>query len=332
MSLRATTSWSRTCLLAGLQCFLLLLGGCQPVLTPLHPEAENTPPAAESRAELVTVATCRPGEALTRALCQAYLAKGHAQSEVSINVIVTNSSLIAEWVRQRQADIGILAVPGSAKSLATLGERYADLAPIPLATDAIAIIVHQDSPLEQVSAQDLGALYAGHIVDWGELRAGSGRPKLSGRERGAASRQVLTEVIMSGLPFASTTLLLPHAKAIVDQIARDPLAIGYASAACIDGRVKVVALDGVYPNPEHIRAGSYPLMQSLILISSVEAREMGETLAEPLSGQRGPRLLEEHHLLPADSGIPSSDPGVVPTLLTDRRVRPMARVDNGLVR
>ena len=287
-------------LLVGLQLALLPLGGCQVLLGPLDPTAPVANQYPPQPLELATLATCSAGEPLARALSQAYSANSDDQIPVSLNVIVSSSSLVAEWVRAGRADLGILAVAGSASQEMT-GSALAGLDAHPLAADALAIIVHQSNPLAGIARDDLRALYAGEIADWEILGGQQGAPELVSRESGAVSRTAFVERIMGGAALSSTTALIPRDDAIVDWVAAHPLAVSYVASVLVDQRVVAISLDGVEPTPDQVQAGRYPLVQSLVLVSGADGQATSAALAAFLQTRQGRRLVQGLGLVPLDS-------------------------------
>lgn len=65
---------------------------------------------------------------------------------------------------------------------------------------------------------------------------------------------------------APSALVMGSTGSVMLKISQDRNAIGYISAAAVRPSVKVLAVDGVLPDAEHIRDRSYPLIRSVYLM------------------------------------------------------------------
>ena len=98
---------------------------------------------------------------------------------------------------------------------------------IPVARDAIAVIVHPDNPVESLTLQQISDIYSGKITNWKEV-GGEDRPiVLLSRETNSGTHvYFLEEVLRLGNPddrtlFAPETLLLPSSEGIMAELQRE---------------------------------------------------------------------------------------------------------------
>jgi phosphate transport system substrate-binding protein len=149
-----------------------------------------------------------------------------------------------------------------------------------VARDAIAIIVHPDNPVEQLSLPQLSAIYSGQINNWKDV-GGEDRPivRLSRETNSGTHVYFLEEVLRLGdseskTLFSPDTLLLPSSEGITSEVRDNPNAIGYDGLGYVTPDVKVVAVaaaDGseyVLPSAQTVNTGRYPIARDLYMYTA----------------------------------------------------------------
>lgn len=295
-------SWARAKRCVGLcrallAILCLLLVGCREMVRPLDLRADDVEVASENPV-LVRVAVCWSALPLAEDLTQLY---GDAQSKVtaqrvSFDIIPGNSENTLERMVSGGAD---LAIVGGQPDAATLARsKDVRLETRVLALDAIAVVVPADAPLTNLSRDELAGLLTGRYGDWQELGVGSGAPEPVIREEGAATRVLVVTNLLGQESFASTALILPNDQAIVDYVAKHPLAVGYASVAWVDDRVRVLPIDGVQPTDAMMRRGRYPLSLPLVAVVPSPAPRPVADLLNLATTSRGRLAIDRHYTLP----------------------------------
>jgi len=149
-----------------------------------------------------------------------------------------------------------------------------------VARDAIAVIVHVDNPVNQLSLQQISDIYSGKITNWSQV-GGVDRPivRLSRETNSGTHVYFLEEVLRLGEKenqtlFATDTLLLPSSEGITKEILYNQNAIGYDGLGYVTPEVKVIAVskeDGgpyVFPSSETVNSGKYPISRDLYMYTS----------------------------------------------------------------
>ena len=145
-----------------------------------------------------------------------------------------------------------------------------------VAGDAIAIIVHPDNPVQQLTLQQLSDIYTGKIRNWREV-GGENRPiVLLSRESNSGTYVYFLENVVrlgkkSDLLFSPDTLLMPSSEGISAEVRQNPNAIGYDGLGYVtpDQKMIAVAKDGkathVLPSKETALDGTYPISRALYM-------------------------------------------------------------------
>lgn len=217
---------------------------------------------------IVTSDTCAP---LVERLVRAYAEEA---PWVTFQVEVFNRATAESRLREGAADLAVLP-----------GAEPADLWSFPLGTDGLAIVVHPDVPVGDLSLAQLREILRGRVGEWPD-----GTPiQVVTREEGSAARAILDEVVMGGGDVTPTAILVPDARWMLKTVAETTGAIGYLSQARADERVRVLTVEGVSP----AQLPSYPLRYPLLLVARSEPTGEARAFAQWVVGPEGQRWVLE---------------------------------------
>jgi phosphate transport system substrate-binding protein len=149
-----------------------------------------------------------------------------------------------------------------------------------IARDAIAVIVNPENPIDQLTLEQISAIYSGEITNWLEI-GGEDRPivRLSRETNSGTHVYFLEEVLRLGdkestLLFSTDTLLLPSSEGIIKEVSQNPNAIGYDGLGYVTEEVKVVTVAAsdssvyIYPSAETVNNGLYPIARDLYMYTN----------------------------------------------------------------
>ncbi|HVK69678.1 MAG TPA: PstS family phosphate ABC transporter substrate-binding protein [Polyangium sp.] len=194
-------------------------------------------------------------------------------------------------------DLAMASRPLAPEERARIESSGAELVEIPVALDAVAVYVHETNPLVSVTLDDLRGVFQGNLRRWSAL-GGVNRPiVLYSRESSSGTYAYFKERVLQKGDFAPEAQSLPGTAAVVQAVARDPMAIGYGGIARAHG-VKVVLLrldDGslVPPSREAATTGRYPLTRPLFVYLVAPANPEAEAFAHWITGTEAQALAEE---------------------------------------
>lgn len=151
-----------------------------------------------------------------------------------------------------------------------------------IARDAIAVIVHPDNPIDELSIDQISAIYSGEIENW-SLLGGEDRliVKLSRETNSGTHVYFLENVLRMGdkdseLLFSMDTLLLPSSEGIIKETSQNMNAIGYDGLGYVTDEVKVIAVasgaegEYIFPSAETVNSGLYPIARDLYMYTNGE--------------------------------------------------------------
>lgn len=136
-----------------------------------------------------------------------------------------------------------------------------------VARDGIALIVHPTNPITGLTLLQAHDFFSGRTIDWEEIGGMPGLVQIVSREDGSGTRAAFEAMVMGDDRVTLTALVMPNSQAVVDYVARDPNAIGYVSMAYVNGEVRMVSVEGLFPTPESVARGEYHLTRELVVLS-----------------------------------------------------------------
>ena len=119
-----------------------------------------------------------------------------------------------------------------------------------LAYDGIAIIVHPDNPVDDLSIKTIAKIYTGEITNWKEVGGNDAEIVLIGREANSGTRDGF-ESITDTEEKCQYRQECTSTGDVITAVSSNPGAIGYASLASVKDSVKAVSVDGVEPSEKN---------------------------------------------------------------------------------
>ena len=145
-------------------------------------------------------------------------------------------------------------------------DEVEQLVPIEIARDALAIIVHPDNPVTNLSTEQVRAIFTGEIRNWREVEGRDEGIVQVTREAGSGTYGAFDELVMDKELPTPRALRQGSNGAVRQIVAEDLDAIGYISLGIVDATVKPIAVDGVQASTEAVRAGQYKLVRPFLFV------------------------------------------------------------------
>ena len=208
----------------------------------------------------VSMAGSTSMEKLANAVAESFMAK---YPDVTVTAEFTGSSAGIEAVTAGSVDIG-----NSSRALKD-EEKAAGVVENIVAIDGIAVIVDPANTVKDLTKDQLISIYKGEAKNWSELGRADAPIVVVGREAGSGTRGAFEELlkIEDACAYASE---LDSTGAVIAKVASTPGAIGYASLDAVNETVTAVALEGVEPTVENIKAGNYFLSRPFVMATKGE--------------------------------------------------------------
>lgn len=214
--------------------------------------------------------------------------KGHPR--FSVNVQGGGSSAGIQAAKSGAADIGM--------SSRELKDSEKDLLEIVVARDGLAIIVHPENPVGDLSLVQVQNIFAGNIGNW-EYAGGPAREiHVVTREEGSGTRGAFQEMVMGKSRIFPRAIVQDSNGTVREIVANDPASIGYISLGLVNERVKAVRLEGVEPSHDHIIEKKYTLVRPFLFVTNGPPKPGAREFINFVLSRKGQELIEKEGLIP----------------------------------
>lgn len=187
-----------------------------------------------------------------------------------------------------------------------------------IARDAIAVIVHPDNPISQLTLKQISDIYSGKYNNWSEL-GGEDRPivRLSRETNSGTHVYFLETVLRLGSTedktlFSTDTLLLPSSEGIIAEVRQNPNAIGYDGLGYVPDDLKMIAIaeqeggDYVLPSIATVNDKTYPIARDLYMYTDGEPTGIVKEYLDWILDSEAQEIVAELGFVPASSTTTSS--------------------------
>ena len=177
--------------------------------------------------------------------------------------------------------------------------------------DALAIYVHKDNPLNEITLDQIAQIYAegGTITKWSQL--GITIPGVTddtivrvSRQSSSGTYEFLREHVLKNKDFKNGSRDMNGSKEVVELVATTPTAIGYSGMGYSTPSVKMLKVsaktgDPAYPpNVENTLKKTYPIARSLQVYTLGEPQGAVKTYVDWLMSDAGQKIVETTGYVP----------------------------------
>jgi len=167
-----------------------------------------------------------------------------------------------------------------------------------IAIDSLAVIVHRDNPIKNLSLAQIKDIFSGHINDWAAVGGNPGAIHIAAREEGSGTRTTFDELVMEDDRLKSRAILQSSNGAILQVVSRDEHAIGFLSFNYISAGVRALEIDGVPVSFDTARSGAYPLTRPLYFITRETPSGLVKSFLDFCASPQGRQVVAEEGYVP----------------------------------
>jgi phosphate transport system substrate-binding protein len=175
---------------------------------------------------------------------------------------------------------------------------------ITVARDGIALIVHPSNRIDQLTLEQVRALYAGDIRRWQQLTGANREVTLITREEGSGTRAAFESLVMNKRRIIAAALVSDSTGAVSQMVGSDPAALGYISIGLVDSSVKALRISGVDASEANIDAGRYPLVRPFLFVTRAQPDAATKDFIAWITGPQGREITRREGMLPPPAEEP----------------------------
>ncbi len=183
-----------------------------------------------------------------------------------------------------ETDIAVCVAP-SEEQLAYAKEQGVELSFVPIGKEAFVFLVNKQNPVDSLTTEQVRGIYAGKYTYWDEV--GGNRKPIGAlyRNAGSGSQSAMLSY-MDGTPIKDNPFT--YFGSCIGFSFRY-----YVEGLVKNGDVKMIALDGVYPNVENIKNGSYPIIAQIYAVyRSDNKNENVQKVVDWMLSKEGQAIME----------------------------------------
>jgi phosphate transport system substrate-binding protein len=202
------------------------------------------------------------------------------------------SSMGITAVNEGTANIGMSSRPLRGAEL--------ELWSVEIARDALAIIVHPQNPVKNLTLEEIRRIYTGEINNWSMVGGKNREIYVVAREEGSGTRGAFEELVMGESRITQGAITFNSNGAVRQTVSSGLDFIGFISLGLVNETVSAIELNGVEASRDNVMNGSYELFRSFIFVT-IEEPESGGAIDQFIRfilSPEGQEVLKDEGLIP----------------------------------
>jgi phosphate transport system substrate-binding protein len=216
-----------------------------------------------------------------------------AYPEIRITIAGGGSGIGAQKVGEGLVDIG-----NTGRALSEKEKAKYDLVSHPFAIDGVSTVLHRDNPVSRLSSQQIRDIFAGTISNWKEVGGQDAPINVYVRDEASGTRAVYWKTLLNKGDVVANANVVSSNGAMKTALSRDPFGIGYVSIGHLDASVKAPLLDGVKPNQENAKNGTYKVVRKLYMNTSSHPSALTTAFIDYVYTPSGAAIIAEAGFIP----------------------------------
>lgn len=197
-------------------------------------------------------------------------------------------------VVDEDSDIIICAKP-SEEQIRYAADNGVELELVPIGCEAFVFLVNGENPVDDLSIEQIKGIYSGEFTDWSQLGGKKMPINPLTRNAGSGSQTAM-------LSFMNGTAIKKNPLGFIGS----PIGFSfryYVEDVVEHGNVKMLSLNGVYPNKENISDGSYPIVSNFYAVYNKSNDNPNiEPFINWMLSDEGQYIIEETGYIPLSAG------------------------------
>lgn len=257
-------------------------------------DAQKTEGAEATQQTQQTQATVSTDGSTSMEKVIGYLSEAYMEENKNTKVTYnpTGSGAGIQAVNEGRCDIGLSSRDLKEEEAKTLDATV-------VAIDGIAVIVNPANTAEDLSVEQIAKIYTGEISSWKDAGGSDGAIVVIGREAASGTRDGF-ESITGTKDKCKYNQELTSTGDVIQTVASNPNAIGYASLASVKDTVKVLKVDGVAPSKDTVQDGTYKIQRDFVMVTKKGAKLSDEVkkFFDFATGKSADALIEKAGAIP----------------------------------
>jgi len=185
-------------------------------------------------------------------------------------------------------------------------EELAELTPVVIAMDGIAVVVNPENPVKALTSEQVSQVFKGEIENWSELGGEDAPIVLISREAGSGTRDAFEELMkltsekdgkaLSLVDMAGPMIATGNGE-VKQNVATKKGAIGYLSLGSVDDTLAALEIDGAAATADNVKNKTYPIARPFILVTKGEPAQNAQLMLDFILGTDGQEIVVANHYI-----------------------------------
>jgi len=193
---------------------------------------------------------------------------------------------------------GLVDIGNTGRALKPQEKEGADLRSFAFAIDGVAVCVHPNNRVSDLTPEQVQAIFAGTTANWKDAGGADAAITLYTRDEASGTREVFWEVLLKKGAIADKANVMPSNGAMKTAVAQDPNAIGYVSIGHVDNTIKALAIGGVAASQENAASGKYTVTRKLYMNTKGEPKPLVKAFIGYVYSDEGAGIVRQAGYLP----------------------------------
>ena len=178
-----------------------------------------------------------------------------------------------------------------------------------VARDGIAIVVNKENPIDDLSIEQIGAIYTGVFTNWNQVGGPDKEIIVLSRESSSGTYVFFQKRVMNKKDYTPNALLMPSTSAIIQSVKQDKWAIGYVGlgyAMSASDQIKMLSvyegnqINPIAPSVAAVKSGEYVVARPLNIYTNGEPQGLVKTIIDFCLSEEGQKIVGETGYVPVN--------------------------------
>jgi phosphate transport system substrate-binding protein len=167
-----------------------------------------------------------------------------------------------------------------------------------VALDGIAVIVHPENPMTNISIDNIKKIYTGKLLNWDQVGGGSGSIVVVSRDAASGTFEAFNTLALNDAKMTDGALMLASNLEIARIVAQTPGAIGYVGLGYLSDDVKAIKVEMIDATEETVRDATYPLARPLFMYTRGTPKGLTKDFIDYVMSADGQEIVREAGFVP----------------------------------
>lgn len=197
----------------------------------------------------------------------------------------TNTRGAYKAIVDKEADI-VFCVKPSDEQLKYAKDNNVELEFIPIGYEAFVFIVNKDNPINSLTQDQIRKIYSGEFTKWSSVGGDNTYIDALQRNKGSGSQSAMENFMVDKEMKRNVLGIFGRSIGFSFRY--------YVEGLVDNGKVKMIAVDGVYPNKENIKNKTYPIVTEFYaVIRKDDPNPNIKLFIDFVLSEEGQRIVEE---------------------------------------